>query len=209
MGGHLATVDSIFVAHCLFYEGVPGAGLHGAAARLCDDILRVPDDPRVVDDGCARVFGQERLGQKPDQIFAVDEGAGVVEEEATIEVAIPGNAEVSACGAHSRCGYWTVFGQKRVRDSLREGAVWFVEKPHEGEGGTKPFKAFRDGIEGRARRPVAGVNQNFQRLQGIDIDEGYDAIDVSRAGVLRDVSDRADRARRRKRVPFGQVLDPG
>jgi len=129
VGGHFAAVDGVFVTHRLLDEGVPGAGLHGAAARLCDDILRVPDNPGVVDDRCARVFGQKGLSQEPDHIFAVNKGAGVVEEEAAVEVAVPGHTEVSAGGAHSRCGRRPVFGQKRVRDTLREGAVRIVGKP--------------------------------------------------------------------------------
>jgi len=55
---------------------------------------------------------------------------------------------------------------------------------------------------------VARVDQYFQRLQGIDTDEGDHAIDIGHAGLVGDIRDRAALIGRCKRVFFGQSLDP-
>ena len=43
-----------------------------------------------------RILGEQRLGEQRGQEVAVDEAAPLVEEEAAIRVAIPGDAQIGA-----------------------------------------------------------------------------------------------------------------
>jgi hypothetical protein len=47
-----------------------------------------------VDDRRAWIFGEERLSEQTDDIFAVDKGSRVIKEEAEIEIAVPRNPEI-------------------------------------------------------------------------------------------------------------------
>ena len=71
-------------------------GLDGAPASFRHKVLRVPNDPRIVNDRRAWIFGEECLCEQTDDIFAVDEGARVIKEEAAIEITVPRHAEMSA-----------------------------------------------------------------------------------------------------------------
>ena len=51
-------------------------------------------------DARARLALQERLGQQADQVVALDELPVLVEEEAAIVVAVPGQPDVGAGAAH-------------------------------------------------------------------------------------------------------------
>ena len=68
----------------------------GMPPALLDDIDGIPGQARVVNDLFARLVGQKRRGQQADDVVALDEIAGFVEEEAAVEVAIPGDAHVGA-----------------------------------------------------------------------------------------------------------------
>ena len=48
----------------------------------------------------ARVMRRSAAGEQADQVVALDEIALFVEEEAAVEVAVPGQAEVGAMLAH-------------------------------------------------------------------------------------------------------------
>ena len=55
----------------------------------------------VVEDRLARALAQQRLGEQRREEVAVDERARLVDEEAAVGVAVPGDAEVGAGLAHA------------------------------------------------------------------------------------------------------------
>ena len=65
--------------------------------------------------------GAERpLGQQTHQVVALDELAPLVEEEAAVEVAVPGDAQVGALSHHRFGGNRPVLGQQRVGHPMWE-----------------------------------------------------------------------------------------
>src|SRR5665811_2563295 len=59
-----------------------------------DRFHRVPHQSWIVDDRPSRVASQGLLGQQTHQVVALDELTAFVEEEAAVEVAVPGKAQV-------------------------------------------------------------------------------------------------------------------
>lgn len=98
----------------------------GTPCGLFDHVHGVPDQARVVHDLAAGVARQDCLGQQADQVVALDEAAGVVEEEAAVEVAVPGNAEIGTVFAHGVGGGGAVLRQQRVGNAVGETAVRLV-----------------------------------------------------------------------------------
>ena len=118
MRAHLPAVDRIDLAHLLLDEGMSGTALHRLAAEPPDDVDGVPGQARVVDDARAGVTLQERLGQQPDQVIALDEAAVLVEEEAAVEIAIPGQADVRAAPAHRLDGAAAIGLDHRIGNAI-------------------------------------------------------------------------------------------
>ncbi len=134
VGRHFATIDRALIAHRLFDKGMAGAGLHRDTARGGHDILGVPDHARVMDDLGPGLFGEENLGQQANDIFAVDEGTGVVEEEAAVEIAVPGDAQIGLGRQYGVSGRRAVFRQQRVGDAVGKAAVGIVMHADELQG---------------------------------------------------------------------------
>jgi len=93
---HFAAVHGVLFTHDLFHEGMTGLALYGPATILFGNFLSIPDQPRIVDNRRTGLDFQLRLGQEPDDVIAFDEAAIFVKEEAAVEIAIPGDAEVGA-----------------------------------------------------------------------------------------------------------------
>src|SRR5690606_2926720 len=100
VGAHFAAVNRVFVAHSLFDEGVAGFAFDGFAAGGFDQLQGIPGQAGVVDDFAAAGFAQELVCQQADDVVALDEAAGFVEEEATVVVAVPGDAHGGAILEH-------------------------------------------------------------------------------------------------------------
>ena len=111
MRAHLAAVGAIDLAHLLLDESVAGLAHDRHAAEPLHGVDGVPGEARVVDDARAGLFGEERLGQQPDDVVALDERTLRVVEEAAVVVAVPGDADVGA-GLAQRL-------ERRARDSPR------------------------------------------------------------------------------------------
>ena len=109
MRGHLTAVDRVLIAHCLLDKSVAGPGLDGSPAGFRHKVLRVPNDPGIVDDRRAWIFSEECICKQTDDIFAVDEGSRVIKEEAAIEITVPCNPEISARSPNCLCGGGAVF----------------------------------------------------------------------------------------------------
>ena len=126
----------------LIDKSVAGASLDGSPTSFRYKVMRVPNDPRIVNDRRAWIFGEECLREQTDDIFAVDEGSRVIKEEAAVEIAIPGDAEIGAMGFHrlgrdrrvvagtpggrsagSDAGHWRHLGGL-CADRGRRSAIW-------------------------------------------------------------------------------------
>ena len=66
----------------------------GRAAVALHDVERVPGEARVMHDARARLLLQEGLGQQAHQVVALDELPALIEEEAAVVVAVPGQSHV-------------------------------------------------------------------------------------------------------------------
>jgi hypothetical protein len=85
----------------------------GAAAAALNPVSHGARRAHVVQD--PRLLAQDRLGQHGGEEVAGDELTGVVDEEASIGVAVPGDAEVGAGLAHLLDDELAVFRLQRVR----------------------------------------------------------------------------------------------
>jgi len=63
VGAHLTAVGAIYFPHLLLDEGVPGFAQDGYATVLANEVLRVPGQPRVVDDPRSRARASGILPQ--------------------------------------------------------------------------------------------------------------------------------------------------
>ena len=165
-----------------------GAALHGDTAGCSDDVFGIPDDSWVVDDTGADFLGQKNLGQKANNVFAVDEAAFVVEKETAVKVAVPRDAQISTRGQNGIGCHRAVFGQKRVRDAVGKTAIGGVVQPDKAQRCAKTVKRGGYCVKGRACCPVTGINQHGQRFEGGHIDEGQHSFDIGGPGFGRDIA---------------------
>ena len=70
-----------------------------------------------------RSWRRNALGQQSDQVVALDELAALVEEEAAVVVAVPGQADVGARAPHRLRGRGAVLLEHRIGHAVRKGAV--------------------------------------------------------------------------------------
>ena len=120
-----------------------------------------------------------------------DELARLVDEEAAVGVAVPGDAEVGLLGAHLLDDEGAVLGQQRVGLVVGELAVGLPVVRDELE----RVEPLEHGADHRARHAVAAVEHDLQRAHGRRVDEpqrrflelGVD-VDVLRAARRRRVA---------------------
>ena len=109
---------------------------------------------------------QRGLGQQRGHEVAGHELALVVHEEAAVGVAVPGDAEVGALGAHLVDDEVAVLLQQRVRLVVGEGAVGRPVGRDEVEPELLEHRA-----DHRAGHAVAAVDDDLQRLDRVRVDE--------------------------------------
>ncbi len=126
-----------------------------------------------MDDLVAGMLGQDGRASKPDHIVALDEAAVLVEEEAAVEIAVPGDAEIGAVIAHRPGGGLAVFGQQRVGDAVGEGAVRLMVDLDELEGQVR-------GQQSRVgpAQPLPALTTIFRGLQGGRLDIAEQMFDI-------------------------------
>ena len=95
----------------------------GLASGGFDEVLDRPRGADVVDDMRPLLLAGEGLAQQGGHEVAGYEGACVVDEEAAIGVAVPGDAEVGLFRNHSLLDLSAVFGLQGIRRVVRKGAV--------------------------------------------------------------------------------------
>ena len=178
MRAHLAAVHRVHLAHHLLDERVAGLALHRLAAVLLDDLQRVPGQARVVDDAPTREALEEHRRQQADDVVALDEGALLVEEEATVEVAVEGDADVRLLAQHRLGGHRAVFFQHRVRHAVRERAVRLVVQLDE-----LKRQVVLDQVDDQPRPAVARVRDDPDGLEHGPIDVAEQVLAIARADV--------------------------
>jgi hypothetical protein len=135
--------------------------LDGLTAQFGDDLLRGPDDAGVMDDLLARFLGEEGLRQQAHHVFARDEAALVVEEEAAVEIAVPGDADIRAVLNDGAGGLGLVVVQQRVRDAVGEAAVGLMIDADELQRRAGGLQRFGDGVEGGPAAPFPALTSTF------------------------------------------------
>jgi hypothetical protein len=185
VSAHFAAVHGVFQAHALLDEGVAGLALDGDAAGGFDLLDGVPGQAWVVDDLAAGVRLEEHFGEQADQVVAFDEAAFGVEEEAAVEVAVPGDAQVAAMFEQRVGGEFAVFGQQWVRDAVGEVAVWLAVDDDQFQCRQLLLEQF----DGRAHGAVAWVGKDFERLERVRLDVGQQVFDVG--GLVKGFADLA------------------
>ena len=116
---------------------------------------------------------QQGLGQEADDVVALDEPAGLVVEEAAVEIAVPGDAQVGLVQADRVRGHLPPLGQERVGHAVGEVPVRFVLQADEFAG-----QARGQQVDHRAGATVAAVHHQFERPQPTGIDQGEQKVDV-------------------------------
>ena len=96
VAGHLAAEGRADLAHARLEERVAHPVDEGRAAGGLHHVAHGARGAHVVEDRGARLLAQDRLGEQRREEVAVHEAAGVVDEEAAVGVAVPGDAEVGA-----------------------------------------------------------------------------------------------------------------
>ena len=155
-----------------FTSGVPPCAL--------DDLGDGPARAHVVDHLRARVLLEHRLGEERRGEVPGNELARVIDEEATIGVAVERDSEVGALGAGLLDDELAVLGEKRVRLVIRKGPVRLEEAADDVE--------LRDALEnGRQHdrgHAVCGVDDDLQRADGVDVDERQHLLHEAGPDVL-------------------------
>ncbi len=200
VAAHLAAVDRVRLAHALLHERVAGLALHGPAAGRAHDLLRVPDDARVVHDRRAAVLFEERRREQADDVVAVDEAPLLVEEEAAVEVAVEGDADVGAREAHVARRHLAVLLEHRVRHAVREVAVGLVVDLREAE-----RQQLLEQVDADRRAAVAAIADDRQRLQLGRVDVGQHVVAPGRLDV--ELDDRALLGRVDELAGLGELAD--
>src|SRR6185437_8790188 len=118
----------------LLDESVTGLAEYRLAPMAADQVDGVPGETRVVHDTPASLPRQENLGQKPDEVITLDELPVLVEEEAAVVVAVPGQPNVGTRTADGIRGGGAVLLQHRIGNTVGEGPIGLVVDFHELEG---------------------------------------------------------------------------
>ena len=205
MGAHLTAVDGVFLAHALLDEGMAGLALDRLAAVLLADVDGVPGQPRVVDDPGARVLLQEGFGEQTDDVVALDEFTVLVEQEAAVEVAVPGDAHVGVVRPDRIGGGRAIFRQDGVGDAVGEAAVRLMVDLDELHRHAKGLEALLQSVDDVTGGAVAGVDHQLERLERRGVDVAEQVFDV---GILAGLAAQAAALlHRREGVFLGQALD--
>ena len=176
MRAHFATIDTVYLTHLFLDERVSRLALHRLSTVSLDQFDGIPGQARIVHDAFAGILLQQLHAEQADQVVTLDKATVVIEQKATIEVAIPGNAEIGAMLLDRVDGRAASLGKQRIRNAVGEVAIGLVMNLDEFERGMC-FQQIDDG-SGHA---VAGVDDDlewFERIAVADITKQM--IDVGR-----------------------------
>ncbi len=116
--------------------------------------------------------------KQPHDVVALDEGAVLVEEEAAVEIPVPGEPEIRAVSADRRDGRRPVLLEHGIRDAVGKAAVGLVVDLDELERQVRLQL-----VDDEPRPAVAGIDHDFQGLELRHIDIGQQVRDIRVHGV--------------------------
>ena len=119
----LAAEEDLLAAHALLEERVTDAVHERHATVGGDHVGNGAAGAQVVEDRRPRVLVQQRLGEQRRDEVAGHELAVLVDEEAAVGVAVPGDAEVGLLGQHALADLAAVLFEQRVGLVVGERAV--------------------------------------------------------------------------------------
>ena len=148
---HFSAVKGIFFAHGFFDKSM--SGFAGKA--------------RVMDNFFMGICFKERTCEHAHNIIALNKASVGIIEEAAVKITVPGNAEIRLVFAHKFCCFFSVFRQKRIRNTVGECAVrCFVHK-------NKFKRQMRDKFfECKIGTAVSGRSHNFKGRESFCINIG-------------------------------------
>ena len=154
----------------------------------------------IVDDRRAAILLQKGAREQAHDVIPVDEAPLFVEEEAAVEIAVEGDAQVGARKPHRAACHFAILFEHRVRHAVREVAVGFVMDLGEAE-----RQLFREQVERDAGAAIAAVADDRERPQLVDVDirkyviapgrldvEGHDVAAPGRIDELAGLGELAD-----------------
>ncbi len=126
-----------------------------------------------MDDFRARMAGEKILGEQTDDVIPLDEAPLFIEEEAAVEIAVPGDPQVGAVFEDGIAGGSAVFRQQGIGDAVGKGPFGLVMNLDELEGQMRLQR-----IDDRSGAAVAGIDHHPQRLLRLSVpdsrgDGGY------------------------------------
>ena len=178
MCAHLAAIKNIVVAHALLHEGMAALAAYRHTAVALQNSLSVPGQARVKHNLSARLLMQKDLCQQANDIIAFDKICLLIKQEAAVKVAVPGDAQISTAFADNLRRSLAVRHQQRIRYTVGEGAVRsFVQR--------NKFKRqmLSQLLEHRAGTAIAGISNDFHRLEHARINIGQKMLDICRHNV--------------------------
>ena len=166
MARHLAAEDGVLVAHPRLEERVADTVHERSPAGAFDDVGDCPARPHVVEDRRFGLLVEHRLGKQCGHEVAVDERALLVDEEASVGVAVPCDPEVGALVDDLAHDELPVLRQQRVGLVIGEVAVGLEVGLDQVES-----EALEDRPDHRAGHAVSTVDHDLERLDHTGIDE--------------------------------------
>ena len=197
MRRHLPTVYRVNLAHPLLDKRVPGFTEHRLSSPRASDSLGIPGQARVMNDALRAQARQKGLGQQADNVVALDEVAGAVEEKAAIEISIPRNTQICLLCHHPLGSRRAILYQQRIWNPVREVSIGLMVYLNE----LKREMGFQC-INHAASPAVSRGTDDFQRRKGVDVDIGQQMFDVR--VQRRDRSEIAARGRGREGIALRQ-----
>ncbi len=206
MRRHLSGEHGADLAHPLLDERMPDPVDQRLAARTLDRLGHRPRGPHVVDHLPAGLPREHRLGEQRRREVARHELARVVDEEASIGVAVVGDPECRLLLGRALHDELAVLREQRVRLVVRERPVGLEVATHDLHLG----QALQHRREHHARHPVCRVDDDPERSDRLGVDEAEDPLDE----VVPDVDRRDGPARGRiaplaAHRPVADLDEPG
>jgi len=178
--GDLAAEEDRLAAHALLEEGVPDAVHERHSPVGADHVGHGSTGTQVIEDRRAGIPGEQCLGEQRGDEVAGNELTCLVDEEAAVGVAVPGDAEVSPLGDHALADLAAVLLEQRVGLVVGERPVDLEVHQHRLE--RRPGED--QGCE-PAGDAVRRVHHDLEREERVGVDEAVQVPHVRGVQVLR------------------------
>ena len=189
VSGVLATENAVLLSHNSLDEGVAHAGLHCAAAQLLNQLRNSLRGDQVVDDDglfvtlCLRTSNLA-LSNQSGHSGRSDGLTLLVDDEATVSVAVECQTNVSTVLNNSLLQVNQVSRLQRVSRVVREGAVQLEVQGNDFQGQARQDGVAQNSGSGHTTHAVTSVNNNLQGADGRQINQLAQVLCVRLENVL-------------------------